>query len=212
MHSDGNTLPDDVDEALVVGAHRLDGSADAFVLAHLDDPLARRRILALRAAHRRGLQSPEQWGRALDDVDARVRRESLAMIADTASDDPTLRDAVIARLGDADPLVVDAAAFALGELLEVGAVEKLIEVATSHDDARCRESAIAALGAIGDDRARDAIVGALDDKPPVRRRAIVALANFEGPDIDAALARASEDRDWQVRAAVDQLGRDEPDS
>ena len=212
MHSDGNTLPDDVDEALVVGAHRLDGSADAFVLAHLDDPLARRRILALRAAHRRGLLSPEQGGRALDDVDARVRRESLAMIADTASDDPTLRDAVIARLGDADPLVVDAAAFALGELLEVGAVEKLIEVATSHDDARCRESAIAALGAIGDDRARDAIVGALDDKPPVRRRAIVALANFEGPDIDAALARASEDRDWQVRAAADQLGRDEPDS
>jgi acetyl/propionyl-CoA carboxylase alpha subunit len=69
--------------------------------------------------------------------------------------------------------------------------------------------AIAALGAIGDDRARGAIVAALDDKPPVRRRAIVALANFEGPDIDAALERAREDRDWQVRAAVDQLGRDE---
>ena len=46
----------------------------------------------------------------------------------------------------------------------------------------------------------------------MRRRAIVALANFEGPDIEAALARAAEDRDWQVRAAVDQLGRDEIDS
>ena len=54
-----------------------------------------------------------------------------------------------------------------------------------------------------------AILAALDDKPPVRRRAIVALANFEGPDIDAALERAREDRDWQVRAAVNQLGDDE---
>ena len=52
------------------------------------------------------------------------------------------------------------------------------------------------------------MLAALDDKPPVRRRAIVALSNFEGPDIDAALERASHDRDWQVRAAVDQLGRD----
>ena len=121
-------------------------------------------------------------------------------------------DLIGSLLGDDDPLVVDAAAFALGELLLVDGVDALIVVATTHDDARCRESAIAALGAIGDDRARAAIMGALDDKPAVRRRAIVALANFEGPDIEAALARAAEDRDWQVRAAVDQLGRDEIDS
>jgi hypothetical protein len=37
----------------------------------------------------------------------------------------------------------------------------------------------------------------------------VALSNFEGPDIDEALERASTDRDWQVRAAVNQLGRDD---
>ena len=84
----------------------------------------------------------------------------------------------------------------------------LIAVARDHDDARCREAAIAALGALGDDAARDIIIAALDDKPPVRRRAIVALSNFEGPDIDDALAKASDDRDWQVRAAVNQLGRD----
>ena len=212
MHSDENTLPDDVDEALVVAAHRRDGSADDFVLAHLDDPTPRSRVLALRAAHRRALATPELWCHALDDGDATVRREALAMIADARSHDATLLDAVVARLGDDDPLVVDAAAFALGELLLVDGVDALIVVATTHDDARCRESAIAALGAIGDDRARAAIMGALDDKPAVRRRAIVALANFEGPDIEAALARAAEDRDWQVRAAVDQLGRDEIDS
>ena len=34
------------------------------------------------------------------------------------------------------------------------------------------------------------------------------MANYEGPDIEAALERASEDRDWQVRAAVSQLGRE----
>jgi hypothetical protein len=43
----------------------------------------------------------------------------------------------------------------------------------------------------------------------VRRRAVVALANVEGPDVDAALARAATDRDWQVRAAVEQLTRDD---
>ena len=49
MHSDENTLPDDVDEALVVAAHRRDGSADDVVLAHLDDPTPRSRVRALRA-------------------------------------------------------------------------------------------------------------------------------------------------------------------
>jgi HEAT repeat protein len=119
--------------------------------------------------------------------------------------------ALVSALSDADALVVDAAAFALGEHAYTNAVEELCLVATSHDDARCRESAVAALGAIGDDRGRAAVLGALDDKPPVRRRAIVALSNFEGPDIDAALERASEDRDWQVRAAVNQLARENED-
>ncbi len=52
------------------------------------------------------------------------------------------------------------------------------------------------------------MLAALEDKPPVRRRAIVALSNFEGPDVDAALERAANDRDWQVRAAVDQLNKE----
>jgi len=40
----------------------------------------------------------------------------------------------------------------------------------------------------------------------VRRRAVIALAPFEGPEVDAALEAARTDRDWQVRqAAEDQL-------
>lgn len=170
----------------------------------------RDRVLALRGLTRRGEVTDDLWCQVLNDTDADVRREALTQLAQhhVAA---VVSDVAVSLLTDDDPLVVEAAAFALGESLYVPAVPVLLEVAAHHEDARCRESAIAALGAIGDDRARAVIIGALDDKPPVRRRAIVALANFEGPDIDAALERASEDRDWQVRAAVHQLGRDEDD-
>jgi HEAT repeat protein len=209
VHNDESTLPDDVDDTLVVAGYRDDGTLDAFIVEHLGDVAPRRRVLALRAARRRGIVTDEIWRAALTDVDADVRRDALTLVATPPLANPSLADVLINALGDDDALDVDGAAFALGEHLTVRAVERLVHVATHHDDARCRESAIAALGAIGDDRARPAIIGALDDRPAVRRRAIVALANFEGPDIDAALARAAQDRDWQVRAAVDQLGRDE---
>jgi HEAT repeat protein len=149
-----------------------------------------------------------QWRRILEDPEPSVRREALEQLAHAPLDDVAILDVAIDRLDDDDALVVDAAAFALGEHAYVGSVERLCVVAKDHDDARCRESAIASLGAIGDDRAREVILAALSDKAPIRRRAIVALSNFEGPDIEAALESASEDRDWQVRSAVSQL-RDE---
>ena len=209
MHSDDSTLPDDADDLLLVAGYRTDGSLDSFIVERLGDERARRRVLALRAARRRDLVTDDVWRAALTDDDVDVRREALTLIAASPVNDQSLFELLIDALGDADALVVDGAVFALGEHLYVPALEGLIRVATNHEDARCRESAIAALGAIGDDRARPAVLGALEDKPAVRRRAIVALANFEGPDIEEALARASEDRDWQVRAAVDQLGRGE---
>jgi HEAT repeat protein len=176
---------------------------------HLHGDVARHRVLALRGIVRQQLATNEDWLHALDDDDVEVRREALNQIAHVAINDDDVFAALVLRLDDDDALVVDGAVFALGEHLHTASVEQLCVIATSHEDARCRESAIAALGAIGDDRARPAILGALNDKPPVRRRAIVALSNFEGPDIDEALTRASEDRDWQVRAAVNQLGRDD---
>jgi HEAT repeat protein len=209
VHSDDSTLPDDADDLLLVAGYRTDGSLDSFIVERLGDERARRRVLALRAARRRDLVTDDVWRAALTDDDVDVRREALTLIAASPVNDQSLFELLIDALGDADALVVDGAVFALGEHLYVPALEGLIRVATNHEDARCRESAIAALGAIGDDRARPAVLGALEDKPAVRRRAIVALANFEGPDIEEALARASEDRDWQVRAAVDQLGRGE---
>lgn len=208
MHSDDDTLPDDTDDLLLAAGYRDDGSLDEFILARMSDSLARRRVLALRAARRRGLLTTDLWRAALSDEEGDVRRETLTLLAHAPDVAASLLDVCVALLADDDALVVDGAVFALGEHLYAPGVDALIAVASTHDDARCRESAIAALGALGDDRARLTIIAALEDKAPVRRRAIVALANFEGPDIDAALERARDDRDWQVRAAVDQLGRD----
>ena len=50
-----------------------------------------------------------------------------------------------------------------------------------------------------------AVLAALEDKPAIRRRAAVALAAFEGPEVEAALRRCLEDRDWQVRQVAEDL-------
>ena len=208
MPSDESTLAESIDESLLRAGFGLGDNYVEVLRTNLHGAVPRHRILALRGVVRQGLVTSDDWRSALRDGDVTVRREALNQIAHVEIDDDVLT-ALMSCLDDEDALVVDGAVFALGEHLYVGAVERLCLIATGHDDARCRESAVAALGAIGDDRARPAILGALDDKPPVRRRAIVALSNFEGPDIDEALLRASEDRDWQVRAAVNQLGRDD---
>jgi len=209
MHGDDATLAESIDESLLRAGFALVDDYVTVLRTNLASPVARQRILALRGAVRQGLVTNADWRTAMDDADVGVRREALNQIAHAEIDDEEVVAALIERLSDDDALVVDGAIFALGEHLVVGAVDQMCVIAMSHSDARCRESAIAALGAIGDDRARPAILGALEDKPPVRRRAIVALSNFEGPDIDEALERASTDRDWQVRAAVNQLGRDD---
>jgi len=103
--------------------------------------------------------------------------------------------------------VVEVAAWALGEQESgaAGAVDGLAALATSHSDALCREAAVAALGAIGDERGLPAILAATADKATVRRRAVISLAPFSGPRVDAALEAALHDRDWQVRQAAEDL-------
>ena len=101
------------------------------------------------------------------------------------------------------------AAWFLGERRHRPAVGALARTAADHDDTRCREAAVAALGAIGDPAGLPAVLGALDDKPTVRRRATVALAGFDDPRVEPALRRAAADRDWQVRQAAEEL-LDEP--
>jgi HEAT repeat protein len=62
---------------------------------------------------------------------------------------------------------------------------------------------------VGDERGLPTILAATEDKATVRRRAIIALAPFDGPEVEAALERAREDRDWQVRQAAEDLLADD---
>ena len=82
--------------------------------------------------------------------------------------------------------------------------------ARRHDDALVREAAVAALGAIGASRSIPVIIDAMNDKATVRRRAVIALAPFEGPEVEAALVSARSDRDWQVRQAAEDLSDSGP--
>lgn len=167
--------------------------------AGLDDPDPRVRATALGALARMGRLDAASLAGGRRDPDAAVRRRAAEL-----TDDP---GPLAEALGDPDAAVVEAACFALGELGERGgpAVAGLAGVAGRHPDPLCREAAVAALGAVGDAAGLPAILAATTDKPAVRRRAVLALAPFEGPEVDAALRQALEDRDWQVRQAAEDL-------
>jgi len=168
----------------------------------LSDPAQGVRATAIGALARMGHLQEADVLAGLADAGPEVRRraceEAVGLVA--------IDLGVVLR--DPDPSVVEAAAWALGERGDAAgasAVTALATVATAHQDPLCREAAVAALGAIGDAAGLDAILTATADKPAVRRRAVLALAPFEGPEVDAALQRALEDRDWQVRQAAEDL-------
>lgn len=167
----------------------------------LSDPSPRVRATALEALARVGSATGEEVTAMLADPDPVARRRACEVAARSAEVD------LVPSLGDDQPSVVEAAAWALGERggASAGAVSALAAVAIGHEDPLCREAAVAALGAVGDEAGLPAIITATGDKPAVRRRAVIALAPFEGPDVDAALAKALTDRDWQVRQAAEDL-------
>ncbi|MYE08619.1 MAG: hypothetical protein F4Y05_03340 [Acidimicrobiaceae bacterium] len=192
-------------------------AAKARSYLHDDDPMVR--SSALRALDRTGDLAARQLEGALDDPAAAVRMTALELAAYRAD---VATAAAASRLLDDDHRVVEAAAWACGEKISANdnasagrtdasgsetaaVVEALVRVARSHTDALCRESAIAALGAISDPAGLPTILAGLDDKPEVRRRAVIALAPFDGPEVEAALLKASTDRDKQVRAAAAEL-------
>ena len=135
---------------------------------------------------------------------ARRRAVEVALRARGRGLRTSLPRAIAGALHDADPLVVVGAAWFLAERHTLAAVPELA-AAAGHEDARCREAAVAALGAIGDPAGLPAVLGALTDVPTVRRRATVALAGFDDPRVTPALRAATGDRDWQVRQAAGEL-------
>lgn len=171
-----------------------------------DDPHVR--AAAIGALERLEALADDDLEEALCDLDVAVRRRAVEIAARHPDVD------LLGALNDDDPRVVEVAAWASGEheSNRVEIVDRLIELASSADDPLVRESAVAALGAIGDIRGLDAIIAGTADKPAVRRRAVLALAPFLGDDeigrrIDATIDRALDDRDWQVRQAAEDLRR-----
>ncbi|HTX62752.1 MAG TPA: HEAT repeat domain-containing protein [Acidimicrobiales bacterium] len=192
---------------VVAAGHRGDASTARRALGSVDP---RVREVALGALARTGDLDVATVERALrDDPDPAVRRRACDLAASLQPSGPLL-DGLLAALGDPDALVVEAACWALGESSSAP-VDALGRTARSHPDARAREAALAAIGSIGDPRGLPAVLAALDDRPTVRRRAVVALAAFDGEEVRAALRRAAADRDWQVREVAEILLEEEPD-
>lgn len=165
----------------------------------VDHPRPEVRTRALGALGRLGTLTDTTLSLALTDGDAGVRRRAVELALSHPAVD--LRP----LLDDPSDAVVEQAAWACGERGEASTVERLADLATAHDDPLVREAAVAALGAIGDERGLPAILAATRDRATVRRRAVIALAPFEGAEVDEALVRASADRDWQVRQAAEDL-------
>jgi HEAT repeat protein len=186
--------------AVVIAGHSGD-TATALAGWESSDPLVRE--VALGALERLGKLDDTIVGDALRDPEVAVRRRAAEIAAAHRSVD------LLASLHDPDDRVVEVAAWACGEheSRRDAIVERLVAVAGAAADPLVRESAVAALGAIGDSRGLAAIIAACNDKPAVRRRAVLALAPFDGDEVDATIERALVDRDWQVRQAAEDLRR-----
>ena len=199
-------LPDPIGRrrAAAIAGHSGDGEEARSFLADAD---SRVRSTALGAVHRAGVLRSGDLDRALGDTDPGVRARALELVAELTGGGAATDVAIVSLLDDPDPIVVEVAAWASGERdpAEPGAVARLATLATDAEDALVREAAVASLGSLGDPGGLAAILAATTDKATVRRRAVLALAPFEGAEVDAALQRALTDRDWQVRQAAEDL-------
>lgn len=166
----------------------------------LQHPDASIRALALGSLSRLGELDDVEVRTALADHNRDVRCRAIEVAVD--------RDTPLTPLlDDDDDLVVETAAWVLGERedRDPSVIDALVRTGTTHDVSICREAAIAALGAIGDEAGLPAILAGLEDRAPVRRRAVLALAPFDTPEVTEALERATNDRDRQVRQAAEDL-------
>ena len=185
---------------VVIAGHSSDLATATAGLASADASV---RIAALGALDRLGRLTAPDLTAATRDPAASVRRRAAELAASHSDVE------LLPLLADDDVTVVEIAAWSCGEreVVSDAVLGRLIELTTHASEPLVRESCAAALGAIGDSRGLPAILAACEDKPAVRRRAILALAPFDGDDVRAAVQRALEDRDWQVRQAAEDLWR-----
>jgi HEAT repeat protein len=184
---------------VAVAGHRGD---EPTVRTGMSDPAPSVRVSALGGLLRLSALSDADLAAGVGDPAPSVRRRAVELSA-------RFPGVIIDHaLSDPDSSVVEMTAWSMGEREDpafVPALSALASAHSGHTDPLCREAAVAALGAIGDPAGLAAILSALDDKPNIRRRAAVALAPFEGPEVEAALRRCLDDRDWQVRQVAEDL-------
>jgi HEAT repeat protein len=175
-----------------------DSSVALEALHHHDGTV---RASALRALARIGTLTAEILAPYIQDSHIETRRTAVELAVPFPS--VNVHDCI----DDSDVFVAEMAAWCVGERTPASdiEIETLVDRTTSHSEAVVREACAAALGSLGDERGLPAILAACSDKPAVRRRAILALAPFEGDEVDAALQRALEDKDWQVRQNAEDL-------
>ncbi|GIU84237.1 MAG: hypothetical protein KatS3mg008_1012 [Acidimicrobiales bacterium] len=168
-------------------------------------PDPRVRVLGLGALHRSGRLTPALLRTTARDEDRWVRARTAELCAAREYAGQTV-ETLLRLLADPDPAVVEAAAWALGRALTRGTlrsdtaiVSACARVATGHADGRCRETAVAALGATRDDLAVPPLRHALGDRRPVRRRAAIALSRIGTESALECLKALTDDPDLVVR-------------
>ncbi len=189
--------------AVVLAGHQGDAVT---ARAALSDPDGTVRAAALSALLRCAAITRDDLAAGVEDPDPVVRRRAVELVPRSVAADVAAPD-LVALLPDPDDRVTEMACFAAGEIESPtpDVVAAVVSLATGHADALCREAAVAAIGSWGAEEGRAAVLAACHDKAPVRRRAVLALAQFDGPDVDAALTRLTGDRDLQVRQSAEDL-------
>jgi len=184
--------------AIVIAGHNGDSQLIQQSLSHEHGSI---REAALGALARIDQLTNEVLQTFVSDTDSQVRIRVAELAATLNTFD------LVPLLNDKESQVIEMAAWACGEHESARdeIMNVLIRLVLHHDDALVREAAVAALGAIGDESGLHAILSACQDKPAIRRRAVLALAPFDSPEVEKALRVALEDRDWQVRQAAEDL-------
>lgn len=148
---------------------------------------------------------------ALAHPEGRVRREAVLALAKVGGEDAGML--VYGMIEDSDPDVRLAAAMAAGELQVARALEPLLALLERETDPALLVGVLHALGQLGDEAAVEAIekraVGSLFSRPPteVRIAAYRALYRIGTPHAKSLLAKALDDPDPEMQAALRQLMR-----
>ncbi|MFQ5553852.1 MAG: HEAT repeat domain-containing protein [Acidimicrobiia bacterium] len=169
-------------------------------LTHSDPHIRRLAVSCLATDPRRH----EMVAPLLGDESAAVRAEAAVVLGTTG--EAALEPLLTAAANEAEDAVIEAMAFALGEIGETPAIAWLLGIATGDGATAARETAVASLGAIGDPSVVPTLLDLVTTGPPhVRKRCVVALTVFEGAAARAAIEKARTDRNSMVREAAEMV-------